>query len=401
MHVLHHFPSRQRQQRQHIVGPGDRYQGAVFITHHKTGTSLVGCIAGALARRIEAACNHTITPVYVNNDLTAGVTGYYLAQTKAIAEQRHGAAATAPYMLLKTGEAPLEYCYDSEEMERSRHTIVDFPASHPIWPGAACATPREWPPGVGTCPCNGNKTDCFSLGTCFGASADSKLLYVHVVRDPLDVVVSAYSYHRKDPPPEPWLMYLLVEHLLNMLKATAMDPGLLDAVFDNRSQPAMKSTYWAALRTLPEEKGLQLEMLRSSISLWPTARLAQRGGSTLVRYEDLMHDMAGTLSRILKPLNTPCMAAAAAKTGPGSLLAETEAECSPAKWSAGKQADPTQIQAQAHRGSYTPEDKARWVGLLISWPYARRVIPELQLLLGYPAYEGTGRVVPDAVAVGP
>ena len=131
-------------------------------------------------------------------------------------------------------------------------------------------------------------------------------------------------------------------------------------------------------------------MLRSSISLWPTARLAQRNGTVLVRYEDLMRDMAGTLAGVLAPLNTHCMAAAALSAGPGALLTETEAECSPGKWRAG-QRDETRTRAQAreHRGSYTPEDKARWVGQLMSWPYARRKIQELQRLLGYAAYEGT------------
>ncbi len=86
----------------------------VFVTHHKTGTALIGCIVGSLTAHLDVFCQvccawlraggrshelpclplgrlqHSATPVYVNNQLTAAAIGYYADLSRSAAFQRFG-----------------------------------------------------------------------------------------------------------------------------------------------------------------------------------------------------------------------------------------------------------------------------------------------------------------------
>ena len=63
----------------------EQYHGLVFVSHHKTGTFLVGTIAAGIARFLDVYCLHSIVTVYVNENLTAPAMGEQGKARRALA----------------------------------------------------------------------------------------------------------------------------------------------------------------------------------------------------------------------------------------------------------------------------------------------------------------------------
>ena len=332
----------------------------------RTGTAAVGCIAGAFTAHLDVLCQHSLTPVYVNNGLTASAIGFYADLARSAAFERFG-AAPEPYLLLKTGSGPEESCFDTADMTREALT-VRHSSTHSMRPGRRCP---------GSCPCHEGVSNCLQIGSCFASEPLASLFWVHVIRRPLDVVLSAYAYHTQDPAPEAWLHEQQITHYARFLASQGADNASLQQLgcFD----PALsRVSYWSYLRSLPEPQGLLLEFLRSSAEMWRMARLHLRlsrlpaGRSEVVRYEALQADPSLALSRVLQAVATPCSLRHRGQLQAGLLRA-----CHTPSWSAAKRGN------SSHVGKYSAADRQRRVELLLSNGIARDHLLRLESMLGY------------------
>lgn len=109
--------------------------------------------------------------------------------------------------MLKTGSAPDEVCFDTAGIARNA-LESSMLSGHKGFEesGARCRDP---------CPCHNGVTNCLDLGVCYSAEPLPHLLWVHVIRNPVNIVISAYNYHRIDPPIEEWLSTLKVIDMVN------------------------------------------------------------------------------------------------------------------------------------------------------------------------------------------
>ena len=143
-----------------------------------------------------------------------------------------------------------------------------------------------------------------------------KLLRVLIIRKPLDIVSNHYdslihgAKDSKDAPVGQMMSYLM--------KIGAGDRSRLEAlgVFDHGSDIDLDNiTYTDYLRTLPETKGLQLDLVRLGPDLWRMARLyssllkskTSLHDTIVIRYEDLLRDFKKALAPLSKKLRTRCM----------------------------------------------------------------------------------------------
>ena len=350
------------------VAPADVPPFQHLLIH--TGTVAMGCIAGAISMYLDVHCQHSLTPVYVNNGLTASAVGFYADLARSAAVERFG-AAPEPYLLLKTGSGPEESCFDTANMTREALMVRHTPGSstwHSNRPGRLCPS---------SCPCHEGVSNCLQIGSCFPSEPLASLFWVHVIRRPLDVVLSAYAYHTKDPAPEAWLHEQQITQYARFLASQGADNATLLQLgcFD----PALSGvSYSVYLRSLPEPQGLLLEFLRSSAGMWNMARLylglarLPAGRSEVVRYEALQMDPSLALSRVLQAVATPCLL-----RHRGDLHAEILRACHTPSWSAAKRAKSN------HVGKYSTADRQRRGELLLSNGIARDHLLRLESMLGY------------------
>ena len=108
---------------------------------------------------------------------------------------------------------------------KSPHRPALFLTSHILWSqvcytnttsGALAKCPWRAP-----CKCTDDACTEFrntlEIGNCVFHLPAMDLAIVHAVRNPIDVVVSAYLYHAQDPPPEGWLNLKVSEEDLDLL----------------------------------------------------------------------------------------------------------------------------------------------------------------------------------------
>lgn len=58
------------------------------------------------------------------------------------------------------------------------------------------------------CPCHSGTTDCMSLGRCHLLRAHARVLWVHLLEDPVEAVLSSYHAHRKAMRPPPHAQWM-------------------------------------------------------------------------------------------------------------------------------------------------------------------------------------------------
>lgn len=345
-------------------------EGITFVTHHKTGTALVGCIVAVIQQQLETNCQHATLQVYVNDYLESHDAAFYLDVAKANAFRRN-AEAPPPYLLFKTGSAPKETCFDTAGIAkyvlpallRSEHVAA-------MSSGTVCHK---------ACPCHNGVLNCFDLGSCHSTEPLSQLYWVHIIRSPINIVVSAYNYHRIDPPIEAWLVQLNIKDVALWLATIGADNQTLQdtGAYDPKYR---KYTYWKFLQEVPEEKGLYMEFIRTAHDMWQMARLYQRMArfemkKLAVRYEDLEAD---PMKHLIQPLlevtqlDRPCL-----KSQLDSFEGQLNKQCMPRTWSAKRRG------VNSHIGSYTKQDKQRQTMLLIRNPYILEQLCRLESLLDY------------------
>ena len=360
--------------------------GIIFVTHHKTGTAAVGCIVGALSLSMDVQCQHIATPIYVNAMLSSAAIGYYLQITRLAALGRmndevpppfgSSGEVQPPFLLLKTGSGPRETCFDTGSTAAAATLFVEHTSLHSHRPEATSrCIPRD-------CPCHDGVSNCLSVGSCHVSEPVSPLLWIHFIRRPLDIVLSAYSYHIQSPPPEAWLKQLSIRHYALFLAGQGVDNATLArlGVYAERFQ---SMSYWTFLRSLSEWKGMLLEFLRSSPQLWSMARHhlrmsrlegASKGRSLVVRYEELQKDPETSLRGILRAASasSPCM-----RRQEGQLVAYLRRTCHPGSWTN------DQLRNNSHVGRYTTVDGLRRSNLLLALPMVHESISRLNAILGY------------------
>lgn len=332
----------------------------------RAGTAAVGCIAGAISSHLDMLCQHSLTPVYVNNGLSAAAIGFYVDLARSAAFERFG-VVQEPYLLLKTGSGLEESCFDTADMTHAALT-VRHSSTHSKLPGRPCP---------GSCPCHEGVSNCLQIGSCFASEPLASLFWVHVIRRPLDIVLSAYAYHTQDPAPEAWLQEQQITHYARFLASQGADNATLTQLgcFD----PSLaRVSYWRHLRSLPEPQGLLLEFLRSSAEMWRMARLHLRLSrlpatrSEVVRYEGLQADPSLALSRVLQGVATPCSLRHRVQ-----LQAALMRACHTPSWSAARRGN------SSHVGKYSAADRRRRAELLLSNGIARDHLLRLESMLGY------------------
>jgi len=106
------------------------------------------------------------------------------------------------------------------------------------------------------------------------AFVPSDLNVVHFLRDPTDMIVSAYLYHKQEPPPEQWINHTdpceRNERMLRLMaKTIGIDYSAVEAVASECERLLAKSgadNHYDALLALPTLEGLRLEAARSIVS---------------------------------------------------------------------------------------------------------------------------------------
>ena len=105
-------------------------------------------------------------------------------------------------------------------------------------------------------------------------SLEGEANVVHMTREPVDMAISAYLYHRQQPPPERWLTEGVScerdEHNLRQMAASAAVPWEQVAAVGRECDRLLAlsgaANHYDALHALSQEDGLRLEAARSLVS---------------------------------------------------------------------------------------------------------------------------------------
>ncbi|KAI7844112.1 hypothetical protein COHA_002251 [Chlorella ohadii] len=222
-------------------------------------------------------------------------------------------------------------------------------------------------------PCNPDGTPQLGLDGCFmhlPAIDSGALGMVHFVRNPWDVVVSAYWYHLQTPAPETWIDKPLSTRL-GMMREAGVPAEQLQALGIGEEQAAV--SYGDSLRALPEEAGVQLEFWRSAEGLYAMARqfrlLRHQPWALQLPYEGAQAAFNDTVEQIAG-LFWPQHA--------GRIRAAAQ-QCDPTTWSSVQITTNNHVTAAKHSAA----DRQRLQGVLAGQPDIRRHLCMLAEALGY------------------
>jgi len=198
-----------------------------------------------------------------------------------------GAAAQQPPFLLITYHKTGHYAVHQllEEFAKQGSLLVDR-AHDGILRRTSCETLQRAPHFV-------RDTPAVVAAPSFFCAADGDLppnvRVAHVMREPVDMAISAYLYHKQTTPPEVWLSRswaiegpepgdkaardspcaVDAPTLRRMAAAAGIDPLQVEAAAAECERLLAKSgaeTYHAALNALPRDEGLRLEAARFLVS---------------------------------------------------------------------------------------------------------------------------------------
>ncbi|GMH38696.1 hypothetical protein BSKO_06580 [Bryopsis sp. KO-2023] len=115
---------------------------------------------------------------------------------------------------------------------------------------------------------------------------------IHVIRHPTNIVISAYLYHRQDPPPEDWLVDPKPDALVIMPKEI---------------QKKYKNTpYYQVLRELPTKLGLMVEFFVNIGEIYKSARnvraLEEKPWAFGIQFEEIQEDFEGSMVEVMAHL---------------------------------------------------------------------------------------------------
>eukprot|EP00210_Caulerpa_lentillifera_P002487 g2384.t1 len=114
----------------------------------------------------------------------------------------------------------------------------------------------------------------------------------HLVRNPVEMLISAYLYHQQDPPPEKWL--------------AEPKPSALEILPEDVQRKFKTVPYFQALQQLPPELGLLMEYRVEAEELFRMTRnyrdLASLNYAINIKFEDVKANYTSTVEKILDHL---------------------------------------------------------------------------------------------------
>lgn len=333
---------QQQQQQPQPAGSGRQYAFLLALSNHKTGTFQLDCLTRAIAQATQQPV------IWRPEEIFTEEVGAHLVWQRQ--------ARSGRPVMVSAGHAPNQLCY-----RRGRR---------PYSVGPSCPNYRL--------PCAPDGTPMLSLNGCFLNLPGTHLGapgMAHFYRNPLDIVTSALWYHTQDPIPhiETWLRYpagstldAMVSHGVPREELQAL--GL-------SSQELRSLSFAALLRSLPEEKAVQLQFWNSVPELYTMARqyriLKQLPGAVQIRFEDAQRDLLGAIAPLL------------AEFFPNDTQAISENvrrfKCDPASWSAEEVARSNHVTAAKH----PPGSKERLQRVLWEQPRIWRHLCALAQALEY------------------
>ncbi|KAL4425549.1 hypothetical protein ABPG75_009565 [Micractinium tetrahymenae] len=333
---------QQQQQQQQPVDSGRQYAFVLGLSIHRTGTFQLDCLTRAIAHATQQPV------IWRPEEIFTEEVGAHLVWQRQVQRGR-------PFML-SGGHAPNQLCY-----RRGRP---------PYSVGPSCPNYKL--------PCAPDGTPVLSLNGCFlnlpgmhlGAPG-----FAHFYRNPLDIVISAFWYHTQDTIPhiETWLRYP-AGSTLDAMVSHGVPREELEAL--GLGRPEVRSLSFAALlRSLPEERAVQLQFWNSVPELYTMARqyriLKHLPGAFQVRFEDAQHDLVGSISPMLQEFF------------PNHTQAITENvhkfECDPSSWSPEELSRSNHVTATKH----PPGSKERLQRVLWEQPRVWRHLCTLANALDY------------------
>ena len=191
------------------------------LSHHKSGTSQLGCIMWNAAKgagvpaHVYQVCVGWPPKLWEEAARTSPLPD--LASRAVAGGRRCAHQVPAPIALPRLAQN------DGVKIENITNFLADlgerphrpalFLTSHILWSqvcytkspaGALVQCPWRAP-----CKCTDDACTAFrntlEIGNCVFHLPALDVALVHAVRNPIDVVVSAYLYHSQDPPPEGWI----------------------------------------------------------------------------------------------------------------------------------------------------------------------------------------------------
>lgn len=338
--AIHHQPPAPSADRQ----PADLILG---LTHHKTGTSQMGCMLFAIAEVAGLP-----KPIYMNDEARVENITQYMVSIHPAA--RKPATFTTGHVLWS------QQCY-----------TTNFAGETKLCPWRA--------------PCRCKDILCteyhntIELGNCYALLPTVNLKILHFIRNPVHIIISAYRYHSQTPPPEDWINLEATKYA-EVLSQLGVDPDVL-ADF---GMSAENTSYGAVLRSLPENRGIQLEFWRSLPELYDMARQytmfkqAWPSQSSNVRFEDLRSNFNRTALSIISDLYPDF--------DPNALLAylhSSEVQCDPTTWSAEKLAMDPKVRAHITTSNARRVELEKLEVDLLAVEVVKEKLCELSSLLDY------------------
>ena len=234
---------------------------------------------------------------------------------------------------------------------------------------------------------------------------------LHQIRNPIDVVISAYLFHRTLPSSEPWIvrdhwrrpkfkfaleLYWqgasqedLAHYGFEGIDTAIADDAPPDATFtdlidsyQNSTAANEKVNYGDIISRLPLEHGILMEFWHSLPEVWSMARQyqlleeQQKTVALQIRFEDLKLKFNETILNVLDQLNLQRM-----RPGLGKkvlLNAIVQGGCDPNAWSEEQRKRSSHI--TAGKGG---DDKKKAEEILMAYPPAKEHLCKIAGILGY------------------
>jgi hypothetical protein len=219
---------------------------------HSTGT----CLANGIKRFFNLYCDHAIKLDQAEVTLYPEQLDYYLEFARRTSFKKLG-LELKPYLAVVTDGGPQEVCVDTgdpfnAETEEENH----------------CPFP---------CPCSKRNTSCYTLSpSCRLLQMPSrKLLYIHILRHPLDIVVDVYDRFFGDRKGEEITGDATMNPMVSYLTHMGANRSELESL-GAMDKEVEKMTYSSFIRSRREIDGLRLEFMRTGPDLWRMARLHKR-----------------------------------------------------------------------------------------------------------------------------
>lgn len=218
--------------------------------------STATCLANGIKRFFNLYCDHAITLEQAQVTLYPEQLDYYLENSRRSSIKKIG-LELKPYLTIVNDGGPQEVCVDTGDPYNSDTKEENH-----------CPFP---------CPCDKRKTNCYSLSpSCRLLQMPTrKLLYVHILRQPVDIVVDLYDRFFGSSKGNEVTGDATMSPMVDYLTHMGIQRSALEAV-GAVGQDVEKMTYSEFLRRQPEVEGLRLEFMRIGSDLWRMARVHKR-----------------------------------------------------------------------------------------------------------------------------